>query len=97
MFDLNAGVGGTGSPGAVEADRNLSGALPGGGWELCLFFATSLSVCRAEPSSTTKSIPGYCERVRSKGLFLFLLFSVLLAMGSSVFFYFLIAEGISVL
>lgn len=50
--------GGTGSPGAVEADRDLSGALPGGGWELCLFFATSLSVWRTAPSSTAKSIPG---------------------------------------
>lgn len=58
MSDLNAGVGGTGSPGAVEADRDLSGALPGGGWELSLFLATSLLVWRAAPSSNAKSAPG---------------------------------------
>lgn len=40
------------------SQTDLSGALPGGGWELCLFFATSLSVWRAAPSSTTKSVPG---------------------------------------
>lgn len=95
--DLNAEVGGTGSPGAVEADRpqwcftrRRLGALP-------FFCHQSLSV-EAAPSSTTKSIPEQFERGYKQRALLCLLSSVLLAMDSAVLlFFFFTPERISVL
>lgn len=54
--DLNTGVGGTGSPGAVEVDRDLSGAFLEESLELCLFLQPVSQW--ATPSNTAKSIPG---------------------------------------
>lgn len=77
---------------------DLSGALPGGGWELCLFFATSLSVWRLHPPALPRVYQSSLRGVTSKGLFFvyfplsFWLWTVL-----SYSFFFFTPERISVL
>lgn len=89
--DLNAGVGGTGSPGALEARQVVLYQEEAGSFAFIL--PLCLSVWRAAPSSTAKSIPGQCERGYKQRALLCLLSSILLAMGRAALAFFLPHRG----